>query len=143
MNSKQKREAAKVAKASVGLKPSDPVGPADQSLAAHRGVELATDAPKSAAELGVGKDGKAVKPPKVSKTGLPALPRLPRTRKPKTPKDCECGCGGQTKGGRFVPGHDARLHGWAVRVERKVCELKDVEPAGTREAVRKLLLVKA
>jgi hypothetical protein len=22
---------------------------------------------------------------------------------------CECGCGGTTKGGRFLPGHDAKL----------------------------------
>jgi hypothetical protein len=29
---------------------------------------------------------------------------------PKQPKPCECGCGGQT-GGRFCPGHDARLYG--------------------------------
>ena len=28
----------------------------------------------------------------------------------KTPQDCMCGCGGQTKGGRFIPGHDARFH---------------------------------
>ena len=25
------------------------------------------------------------------------------------PKDCACGCGKQTKGGTFLPGHDARL----------------------------------
>lgn len=31
------------------------------------------------------------------------------------PKDCECSCGGRTKGGRFLPGHDARLYG---RVKR-------------------------
>ena len=23
--------------------------------------------------------------------------------------ECECGCGGHTKGGRFLPGHDAKL----------------------------------
>jgi len=26
------------------------------------------------------------------------------------PKPCTCGCGGMTKGGRFLPGHDARYH---------------------------------
>lgn len=26
------------------------------------------------------------------------------------PKQCECGCGEMTKGGRFRPGHDARMH---------------------------------
>lgn len=25
------------------------------------------------------------------------------------PADCQCNCGGQTKGGRFLPGHDAKL----------------------------------
>lgn len=29
----------------------------------------------------------------------------------KVPKECECGCGEWTKGGRFRPGHDARMHG--------------------------------
>lgn len=34
-----------------------------------------------------------------------------RERKPAKPKSQECGCecGGSTKGGRFLPGHDARL----------------------------------
>jgi hypothetical protein len=27
------------------------------------------------------------------------------------PRECLCSCGGMTKGGRFLPGHDARLHG--------------------------------
>lgn len=30
--------------------------------------------------------------------------------KVKTPLACLCGCGGMTKGGRFIPGHDARFH---------------------------------
>src|SRR5215211_4089249 len=28
----------------------------------------------------------------------------------RTPRPCMCSCGGTTKGGRFLPGHDARLH---------------------------------
>ena len=32
-------------------------------------------------------------------------------RKGRTPRRCLCSCGGTTKGGRFLPGHDARLHG--------------------------------
>jgi hypothetical protein len=32
------------------------------------------------------------------------------TRK-RVPGPCECKCGGHTKGGRFLPGHDARLRG--------------------------------
>lgn len=34
-----------------------------------------------------------------------------KERKPRKsdPKECLCGCGGTTKGGRFLPGHDAKL----------------------------------
>ena len=37
----------------------------------------------------------------------------PRTgpREGRTPRPCLCSCGGTTRGGRFLPGHDARLHG--------------------------------
>jgi hypothetical protein len=37
----------------------------------------------------------------------------PRTgpRVGRTPRPCLCSCGGTTRGGRFLPGHDARLHG--------------------------------
>lgn len=72
------------------------------------------------------------KPAKQTKSGLPALPTMKRTRKPKPAQDCSCGCGGQTKGGRFLPGHDARLHGWVLRVERGVCTLRDVEASDGR-----------
>lgn len=51
---------------------------------------------------------------------LPALPKMARTRKPKPSKPCECGCAAPTKGGRFVPGHDAVLHAWVLRVERGI-----------------------
>lgn len=34
---------------------------------------------------------------------------------PATPRPCLCECGGETKGGRFVPGHDARLYGRIIR----------------------------
>lgn len=36
--------------------------------------------------------------------------KAPRVRAAKEPKECLCGCGGMTKGGRFLPGHDARYH---------------------------------
>lgn len=32
----------------------------------------------------------------------------PRRRSGRTPKPCKCGCGGTTKGGNFLPGHDKR-----------------------------------
>lgn len=41
---------------------------------------------------------------------------------------CLCGCGGRTKGGRFLPGHDAKLKKALVADAR----------AGKRRAVNKL-----
>lgn len=43
-------------------------------------------------------------------SGAPAArPRAPRPEKaPSKARDCTCGCGGQTKGGKFLPGHDSR-----------------------------------
>lgn len=48
-------------------------------------------------------------------TRLPAMPG--GARKARALNRCECGCNGLT-GNRFVPGHDARLHGWKLRVQR-------------------------
>lgn len=42
-----------------------------------------------------------------AKADKPARETTPGQR---SPRDCECGCGAQTKGGRFLPGHDAKLH---------------------------------
>lgn len=50
----------------------------------------------------------------------PKAKRAKRTAKPAkrgkggTPRVCACGCGKQTGGGTFRPGHDSKLHGeWA------------------------------
>lgn len=42
-------------------------------------------------------------------------PAPTRTRAGKAPRDCECGCGGMTRGGRFIPGHDAKLKSVLLR----------------------------
>lgn len=69
--------------------------------------------------------------------GVQPMPKLPRSvRKPKPAQICQCGCGGTTKGGRFVPGHDARLHGWALRVSRGLVKLEDIKHEGERAAVK-------
>lgn len=75
-----------------------------------------------------------------STTGrLPDLPPMPRApRKPKAGKPCECGCAEMTRGGRFIPGHDARLYAWARRVEKGVVKLAEV-PEPHTEAVARLL----
>jgi hypothetical protein len=39
-----------------------------------------------------------------------AVAKPKAVRKAKAGQDCGCGCGGTTKGGRFLPGHDARFH---------------------------------
>lgn len=39
-----------------------------------------------------------------------AKPEVVNSKAPnRKPADCQCKCGGQTKGGRFLPGHDAKL----------------------------------
>lgn len=46
-------------------------------------------------------------------------PKTPAKKSPSTPKkqprQCTCGCGGTTKGGIFLPGHDARFVGLVAR----------------------------
>ena len=66
---------------------------------------------------------------------MPALPKMPRMRKAAAPKACSCGCGGLTRGGRFIPGHDAKLNAWALRVERNIVAIEDIDHAGIRAAV--------
>lgn len=68
---------------------------------------------------------------------MPELPKLPaakRARKPRPLRDCTCGCGGQTAGS-WVPGHDARAKGWALRIERGICKMSDV-PANERKGAQ-------
>jgi hypothetical protein len=40
-------------------------------------------------------------------------------REGRTPRPCLCSCGGMTKGGRFLPGHDARLRSELVAQIKK------------------------
>lgn len=66
---------------------------------------------------GNGPAPKPVKAPKgdkvvpIRRAAAPKAEKAPREPKPaKAGQDCTCGCGGVTKGGRFLPGHDARYH---------------------------------
>lgn len=71
--------------------------------------------------------------PKPTVDALPKLPRLPR--KPKAAVNpCQCGCG-TLVARRFVPGHDAKLHAWAIRVERGLLKLTEIKHEGVRAAV--------
>lgn len=75
-----------------------------------------------------------------SKQALPPLPRAKRTKKT-VPKPCECGCGDETRGGRFIPGHDSKLKAWMIRVERGLIKIADIEDEGTRNAVKKAMRI--
>lgn len=61
------------------------------------------------------------------------LPRLPRKPKPAV-NACSCGCG-TLVARRFVPGHDAKLHAWVIRVERGLLKLAEIKHEGVRAAV--------
>lgn len=83
-----------------------------------------------------------VKTPKVTKDGRLALPPLPKSAgKPKPLKPCRCGCGGQTRA-QWVPGHDSRMRGWILRVERGYVKLSEI-PDGERQAVAAELKLRA
>lgn len=73
-------------------------------LAALQEQKAAAKAAKGKAAATPGANGKAAKAP----------------REPKAPKElkaCFCGCG-DTTGGTFVPGHDARFKGWLLKIEK-------------------------
>jgi len=91
--------------------------------------EPATKAPKAKREV---KEGTL--PP------LPKMPSAARPRKPRPTKPCTCGCGGQTAG-LWVPGHDARAKGYALRIERDIMKLSDV-PANERAGAEFMLKVR-
>ena len=62
---------------------------------------------------------------------LVRLPALPSGTRSKVYVDCKCGCGGQTQS-TFVPGHDSRLRGWILRVERGVMTLAEIASYATQ-----------
>lgn len=41
------------------------------------------------------------------------------TKGNRSPRECDCGCGGMTKGGLFLPGHDAKLKSRLKRFARR------------------------
>jgi len=53
-----------------------------------------------------------------------------------TPKACGCGCGQMTKGGKFIPGHDARVYRAILQhIDGDVIALKEFVEAHTNRAV--------
>lgn len=83
-----------------------------------------------------------VAPVRLNKDGRTKLPPLPKSAgKPKPLKPCKCGCGGQTRS-VWVPGHDSRMRGWILRVERGFIKLSEI-PDGERQAVAAELKLRA
>lgn len=53
----------------------------------------------------------------MAQTTIAPLPPMPkRGGRAAAPRKCECGCTGMTRGGRYIPGHDSRQRGWAIRI---------------------------
>ena len=100
-------------------------------------------APKVKGEVKEPKAAKAPKEPKVpnpTMAELPPLPKMPSASRPRKQKPlvaCACGCGGETRS-IWVPGHDAYVKGWALRVERELCKMSDV-PEAQRTAVKAII----
>lgn len=67
-----------------------------------------------------------------------------REKTPKKVRDCVCGCGGETTG-YFMPGHDARFHGWIKkladgRIQRNGKDAKSGEQVVGTSVLNKLNL---
>lgn len=75
----------------------DPTRPARVSEAQQERMQRASD---RAAEWAAERQSRMATKPKAE-----AKPKAA-----KESRNCLCGCGGATKGGRFLPGHDARFH---------------------------------
>lgn len=67
--------------------------------------------------------------------GVAAVARAVRERPQKTPQLCHEGCGGMTKGGRFMMGHDMKLKGQLFAIARSVDPAVDGKFAATDEIV--------
>ena len=52
--------------------------------------------------------------------GKSSKPGKPRTRAARAePQKCGCGCGKMTKGGKFLPGHDSKLHSRLLKAAKE------------------------
>jgi hypothetical protein len=58
--------------------------------------------------------------------------KAPKAKKEKPVKDCTCGCGGQTKGGNYLPGHDSR------HVSQTSAEALKVQGAAREQIIKRL-----
>lgn len=126
MGKKHDRIAAKAAK-TVKERHKEPVAEAMPDASMPQPV--AAPKPK--------REAKAKEPLEGGLVPMPKMPSATRARKPKPMHDCACGCGGQTRS-LWVPGHDARAKGWAMRIERNIVTMADV-PENERPGAKKML----
>ena len=63
------------------------------------------------------------------------LASKPRKGKKGNPKTCICGCGDQTKGGDWMPGHDSKFTSIVIRLMREK-GITDIEAAPLAYAER-------
>lgn len=102
------------------------------SFAQHKAATAKAEAEAKPKPVRKATSGKSI-------AGLPDLPKLPGAkRKAKPGQPCQCGCAVLTSGGRFLPGHDARLNAWTIRVERGILKATEV-PEPHTAAVKALL----
>lgn len=64
----------------------------------------------------------------LAKLKAKAAPKAPKEKKLSTTQDCLCGCGKET-GGKFRPGHDARVKGMLYKVERGLEKFENLPEA--------------
>ncbi|MDA3833524.1 MAG: hypothetical protein PF495_09020 [Spirochaetales bacterium] len=67
-----------------------------------------------------------------SKKGSAFIRQKRRERSAKKPRECGCGCEGLTKGGEFLPGHDARHKGNLKRGVKALREKKKLNKGETK-----------
>jgi hypothetical protein len=116
---------------SLGLGKFHPIirgGQENSTMAKKNGTTPSTPSKKAAAT-----PAKTESKPKAAATPAKA-PAKTAEKKPATPaKDlpmCACGCGEQVLNAKreFRQGHDARVHGWAKKVERGDMKLTELNP---------------
>lgn len=76
----------------------------------------------------------ATKPAKAEKAVKEVKPKEVKEKKAPVEKvinDCQCGCGGKT-GSKFVPGHDARFHGWEKKIARGEMKFSEIPASAAK-----------
>lgn len=132
---RRKREAAE--QAARAPTPHATAQEANEDLAETARILNMAEKRRDAEKVTAAKSGPAArvaKAPKVTRDGRLRLPPLPKASKPKPLVPCECGCKNLTRS-RFYPGHDSRMRGWILRLDRKLIKPSDI-PDGEREAVQ-------